>query len=87
MNYTFFYTSTIIILIVKEITILKDNIKLRIIKIKNNKNKRIGVDKPVSNLRKHIFQGTDNNVIIVKVSSCHKVSPNIPFQSVPNCLL
>lgn len=49
MNYTFFYTSTIIILIVKEITILKDNIKLRIIKIKNNKNKRIGVDKPVSN--------------------------------------
>lgn len=49
MNCTFFYTSTIIILIVKEITILKDNIKLRIIKIKNNKNKRIGVDKPVSN--------------------------------------
>lgn len=36
-------------MIVKEITILKDNIKLRIIKIKNNKNKRIGVDKPVSN--------------------------------------
>lgn len=54
MNCTFFYTSTIIISIVKEITILyktiynnyiKDNIKLK----KNNKNKRIGVDKPVSN--------------------------------------
>lgn len=84
MNYTFFYTSTIIISIVKEITILKDNIKLRIIKI--NVSVSISLFQIV-NLRKHIFQGTDNNVIIVKVSSCHKVSPNIPFQSVPNCLL
>lgn len=45
MTCTFFYTSTIIISIVKEIIILKDNIKLK----KNNKNKRIGIDKPVSN--------------------------------------
>lgn len=46
MNCTFFYTSTIIILIVKEITILKDNIKL---KKKIITNKHIDVDKPVSN--------------------------------------